>query len=496
MTVFEPHNNVARYDAVLIGAGIMSATLAALLNELDSNLRLLLIERLDEPGLESSAALNNAGTGHAANCELNYTPIESNGEISLSKALAINVAFERSLEFWASLAEKNKLSPNKFLHLVPHLSLVWGEKDVAFLKKRYEKLIKFEGFSKMQMSINQDEISEWIPLVMEGRQPNKLCACTKIDRGTDVNFGLLSKLYLEPLINSKSLDLKLSSEVLDINRDDSSGWRLSIKNQEHYSEISTKFVFIGAGGWALPLLQKSGIPEASEYGGFPVSGQWLVCSDSSLCSSHNAKVYGKAKSGSPPMSMPHLDSRWIDGNRSLLFGPFAGFSTKFLKKGSRWDLLNSVNRSNIRSMFQVGLRNFELVNYLIDQALQSQVERFNALKEFLPMANKKDWNLSIAGQRVQIIKRTSKGGKLQMGTEVVTSKDGSLAALLGASPGASTAVQIMLEVLQRCWPDQLATESWQKKLKELLPSYGNDLQFDGELLKTVRDRNNSILRLS
>jgi malate dehydrogenase (quinone) len=260
--------------------------------------------------------------------------------------------------------------------------------------------------------------------------------------------------------------------------------------------VQTPFVFLGAGGGALPLLQRSGIPEAASYAGFPVSGQWLVCCDPALTARHHAKVYGKAKLGAPPMSVPHLDSRWIAGRRSLLFGPYAGFSSKFLKQGSRLDLLNSVRLSNLGSMLEVGFRNFDLVTYLVSQLSQSEEDRVEALKEFLPKAQLHNWDLSVAGQRVQIIKRTAKGGRLQLGTEVVSAADGSLAALLGASPGASTAVTIMLEVLQRCWSERMASESWQKRLQELLPSYGQNPNADPALLIEMRQRSDALLNLA
>ncbi len=485
----------SRYDVVLVGAGIMSATLAILLHELDPGLRLLLVERLEEPGLESSSAVNNAGTGHAANCELNYTPMQSDGTLSIAKAIAINASFERTLEFWSSLTEEGKIDPEQFLHLVPHISFVWGEAHIDFLRKRFEKLREFQAFSEMKWSNDLSELNEWMPLVMSGRSSRQLCAATKVDRGTDIDFGALTNAYIDSLLATSSIEFRKGFAVIDLNRQGSSGWRLTLKDQHSSKDVYSKFVFLGAGGGALPLLQKSGIPEASLYGGFPVSGKWLVCSDEALTSRHYAKVYGKAKVGSPPMSVPHLDSRWIKGNRSLLFGPYAGFSSKFLKKGSRWDLLNSVSPSNIGSMFQVGINNFDLITYLFGQIRQTHVERFNALKEFLPKANSKDWKLSVAGQRVQIIKRTTKGGVLQMGTEVVTSADGSLAALLGASPGASTSVEIMLEVLRRCWSDRLATDQWQKRLSTLFPSYGKDLNADSDLFIKVRQRSDSILRL-
>ncbi len=483
-----------RYDVVLVGAGIMSSTLATLLHELDPDLRLLCIERLEAPALESTAAVNNAGTGHAANCELNYTPIQADGTVSTEKPIAINASFERSLEFWASLRERGRLDPRLFLHRVPHISFVWGEADVAYLHQRYEQFKALPAFAAMQWSSDYAELSAWIPLVMAGRDPQLPVAATKVERGTDIDFGALSRALLAPLQGSGALDVLFGTSVSDLNRC-AEGWEVRLRCPSSRRVVSTPFVFLGAGGGALPLLQRSGIPEAANYAGFPVSGQWLVCSDPVLSQHHFAKVYGRAKVGAPPMSVPHLDTRWIDGRRSLLFGPYAGFSSKFLKQGSILDLPRSVRATNVLPMLQVGVNNIPLVRYLINQLRQSDSDRIEALKAFLPAARDQDWTLSVAGQRVQIIKRTSKGGRLQLGTEVVAAADGSLAALLGASPGASTSVTIMLEVLQRCFSARLATEAWQQRLQALLPSYGQDLSLDAELLHRSRERSDALLEL-
>ncbi len=485
----------SRYDAVLVGAGIMSATLATLLNELDPNIRLLVIERLEEPGLESSAAINNAGTGHAANCELNYTPLNNQGSFEIKKALAINFAFEQSLELWASLVHQEKLIPNEFIKSLPHISFVWGEENCTYLKARYREMRKFPAFSSMEWSADFKELLDWMPLVMEGRSQSVSVAATRVHRGTDVNFGSLTKAYFKLLSKRGNFELALNTEVVDLFRGDHGKWIIDLVNNEGSKQVEGEFVFLGAGGGALPLLQKSGVPEAKGYGGFPVSGHWLVCSDQSLSKRHHAKVYGKAKIGAPPMSVPHLDSRWIDGKRSLLFGPYAGFSSKFLKNGSKLDLIRSVNHANFSSMLDVGKNNLDLVGYLVAQLTQSNEDRLKALVEFFPKAHGKDWHLSVAGQRVQIIKSTKHGGVLQMGTEVVASADGSLAALLGASPGASTAVHIMLELLKRCWSERFNTFEWQDRLKKLLPSFGHDPMQQSESLVNIRRRNNVLLNL-
>ena len=490
-----------RYDAVLVGAGMMSATLASLLHALDPEMRLLLVERLEAPALESSAAVNNAGTGHAANCELNYTPQQADGTVSTAKALAINAAFECSLEFWASLTDQGVLDPGSFLHQVPHLSFVWGQEDVAFLQQRHHQLSALPAFAAMQWSTDAGQIGDWMPLVMGGRRPDQQIAATRIERGLDLDFGALTRALLLPLQTAGVLQVIYGTSVQGLKRPLTESmsccdWQLELRGPSGRRMVQAPFVFLGAGGGALPLLQSSGIPEAADYAGFPVSGQWLVCGEPALVERHHAKVYGKAKVGAPPMSVPHLDTRWIDGKRSLLFGPYAGFSSKFLKTGSLLDLPRSVRPTNLLPMLQVGVHNLPLVKYLINQLRQSEADRMEALRAFLPEAEANHWRLSVAGQRVQIIKRTSDGGRLQMGTEVVSAADGSLAALLGASPGASTSVQIMVEVLERCFASKLATQAWQERLQQLLPSYGQDLNSDAGLLMRTRERSDALLGLS
>ena len=484
------------YDAILVGAGIMSSTLAVLLHELEPELRLLLVERLPSAGLESSCAKNNAGTGHAANCELNYTPSQEDGSISTSKAFQINKSFEQSLEFWASLTEKGKLIPKTFLNKLPHISLVFGDKDISLLKKRFSELSSHAAFAQMEFTEDHGELKNWIPLIMEGRKQSEKIAATRIQRGTDIDFGNLTRSYINQIEEANSIEINYSTNVENLQQDNEGDWYLSLEGGVKNNRIvRSKFVFLGAGGGALTLLQKSRIPEGLSYAGFPVSGKWLICEEEKSTKTHNAKVYGNAAVGAPPMSVPHLDTRWIDGKRSLLFGPFAGFSSNFLKYGSKLDLFRSIKATNLFSMLQAGFGNIDLGKYLLNQLTQTNEDRIETLKRFLPMVSPNDWKLSIAGQRVQIIKQTSKGGVLKMGTEVVTSSDGSLAALLGASPGASTAVTIMLEVLNRCWSEKMKSSKWKNKMLELFPSLGSDINSNQEALLAIRKRNDFLLKL-
>ncbi|MDY7224476.1 malate:quinone oxidoreductase [Halalkalibacterium halodurans] len=485
-------------DVILIGAGIMSATLGSLLKELKPEWEIKVFEKLANAGEESSNEWNNAGTGHAALCELNYTAEKSDGTIDISKAVKINEQFQISRQFWAYLVSQNLISnPQDFIMPIPHMSLVQGEDNVAYLKKRFKALSNIPLFEGMEFSNDPEKLKEWIPLVMEGRTSNEPIAATKIDSGTDVNFGALTRMLFEHL-KEQNVEIHYKHSVKDIKRTSDGSW--SVKVQEIESGTieyhTANFVFIGGGGGSLPLLQKTGIPESKNIGGFPVSGLFMVCNNPEVVEQHHAKVYGKAKVGAPPMSVPHLDTRYIDNKKSLLFGPFAGFSPKFLKTGSNFDLIGSVKPYNVFTMLAAGAKEMSLTKYLIQQVMLSKEKRMAELREFMPNAKSEDWDIVVAGQRVQVIKDTEAGGKgaLQFGTEVVSSADGSIAALLGASPGASTAVHVMLEVLEKCFPHHML--EWQPKIKEMIPSYGVSLAENRELFQEIHQSTAEALGLS
>ena len=486
------HEPTSHPDVVLIGAGIMSATLGVLLKELHPSLKIELYERLDIVAGESSDAWNNAGTGHSAFCELNYTPQHEDGSIDISKAVKIAEAFEVSKQFWAYLVEKGYVEePKTFINPIPHMSIVWDD-NVDYLRKRFEMLESLPLFREMIYSEDKTQLQEWIPLIMDGRDPDQAVAVTRMEMGTDMNFGELTRALLRHFATLPDVKIHLGHEVDFIERRKvDQHWELEVVDihTKQKRTIETKFLFIGAGGGSLPLLEKTEIPEANGYGGFPVSGQWLVCQNEEVIQQHAAKVYGKAEGGAPPMSVPHLDTRIIDGKKALLFGPYAGFSTKFLKHGSLTDLPESLQVNNIGPMVAAGLHNIPLTKYLIDQVLQSPQDRLEALRKFVPTAVLEDWKLEEAGQRVQIIKKDrDQGGKLEFGTEIVSSADGSVAALLGASPGASTAVSIMLDLLQKCFAQQLQTPEWQAKLKGMIPFYGTSLAQDPTPSGSIRGR--------
>ncbi|WP_343529905.1 malate dehydrogenase (quinone) [Yokenella regensburgei] len=487
-------------DVLLIGGGIMSATLGTWLQELEPDWSITMVEQMDGVAQESSNGWNNAGTGHAALMELNYTPQKADGTINIDKAIAINESFQISRQFWAHQVTRGALrQPKSFINTVPHMSFVWGNDNVNFLRARYRALQQCDLFRGMRYSEDHEQIKAWAPLVMEGRHPGQKVAATRTEVGTDVNYGEITRQLIKSLQRQENFSLQVGTVVQRFKRNTDNSWTVTVcdAKQRHVRRtIRAKFIFIGAGGAALKLLQKTGIPQAADYAGFPVGGQFLVTENPEVVNQHLAKVYGQASVGAPPMSVPHIDTRIIDGKRVLLFGPFATFSTKFLKNGSLWDLLASTNTSNILPMINVGLDNFDLIKYLISQVMQKEGDRYAALADYYPQAEKGDWRLWQAGQRVQIIKRSaSKGGELRLGTEVVCDDEGTVAALLGASPGASTAAPEMLKLLERVFKARVQTPSWQAKIKEITPTWGMKLKDNPALIEQALAYTSDVLEL-
>ncbi len=454
----------------------MSATLGAILKQVEPDWSIRLIEALPELALESSNPWNNAGTGHSALCELNYTKDLPDGTVDISSAVKINEQFQVSRQFWSYLVKKDLLpEPEQFINSVPHMSFVWGDDNVAFLKRRFDALKVHPLFAGMEFSEDPAVIHSWAPTLMSGRPRAQHFAATRMAAGTDVDFGSLTRDLAAYLANHGAV-LSTDEKVTGLSRGDDGVWTIRLRRTigKATSRLRSRFVFVGAGGGALGLLQRSGIPEARGYGGFPVSGQFLRTDNPKVVARHRAKVYGKASVGAPPMSVPHLDTRIIGGTASLMFGPYAGFSPKFLKSGSWLDLPLSIRPGNIIPMLAAFKDNLDLSWYLITQLLASKRTKFAALREFMPDARPSDWYLITAGQRVQVIKKDAKkGGILQFGTEVVTGADGTIAGLLGASPGASTAVPIMLELIERCFPDRV--KGWTPALRAMIPTYGKAL---------------------
>ena len=488
-------------DVILIGSGVMSANLAALLKRLDPRLTIQLYEVTDGLAQESSDGWNNAGTGHAGICELSYTPKhEADGAVNVSKAIEIFEQFEHSKQFWSyAVASGMAERPKEFINAVRHISFVHGEEQVDFLKARHAGMAAHHFFREMEYTTDRAKIASWAPLLLEGRG-NVPIAATKMDSGTDVNFGELSRKLLGWLGRQEGCGIATGHRVIGLKRS-GAGWNVRAKNRTT-GEIHvncTKFVFVGAGGGSLPLLQKAGIPEARGLGGFPIGGQWLVCENPEIVSSHQAKVYGQALDAAPTMAVPHLDTRILNGNKALLFGPFAAWTTKFLhKQGRVTDLPFSIRPNNLSTLINIGIHNLDLVRYLVQQGMQSMADRMKILHVFYPGAQAKDWKLIDAGIRVQAIKKTDgQAGIVHYGTEVITDASRTICALLGASPGASVSVNIVLDVIGKCFPQLLASPEGHARMKAMIPTYDEDIKLpeNAARFREVRQQAEEILQL-
>ena len=486
-------------DVILIGAGILSTTFGSFLKNIEPDWNIKLFERLEQPAIESSNEKNNAGTGHAALCELNYTVEQEDGSIDVERAKEINEQFEISKQFWSYLVKSKAIeNPQEFIRPLPHVSFVMGIRNVDFLKRRYDALKSLPMFEGLTYTEDHKVLAEWMPLMMKGRNSNEPLAASKIDEGTDVNFGELTRKLVKNIEKHENAQVHFRHEVVDFKQLSNSKWEVKVRNLET-GKVETHvadYIFIGAGGHAIPLLQKTKIPESRHLGGFPISGAFLVCNNPKVVSEHNAKVYGKEPPGTPPMTVPHLDRRYIQGKESLLFGPFAAIGPKFLKNGSNLDLFKSINTSNVVTMLSSGVKNLSLVKYSIQQVLQRKEDRMKELRRFVPDAKDEDWDIHIAGKRVQVIKDTEEHGRgfIQFGTEVVNSEDHTVIALLGESPGASTSVSVALEVIEKNFPQYM--DKWESKIKEIIPSYGESLIEDTALLKKTRKQTAEALELN
>lgn len=466
-------------DVVLIGGGIMSAHLGAMLKCLDPRLAIEVYEAAPDLAAESSAGWHNAGTGHAGLCELNYTPPPATpgAPVDVTKALEIFARFELSRQFWRhAVAHGLSPAPADWIRAVPHLSFVRGAESVAFLRARHAALVAHPFFRGMEFTADRAVLRRWAPLLVDGRADREPIAATKVDAGTDVNFGLLARRLLTWLGGQENCRVYTGHRVDRLRRHDSD-WELAVRHLDsgETRPVRTPFVFVGAGGGTLPLLQAARLPVARGLGAFPIAGQWLVCENPAVVARHFAKAYGPPPPDSGALGGPHLDVRHLDGRRALLFGPFATWTTKFLHRtGRAADLPASLRPDNLATLLRTGLRQHVLVRFLVREATQTMDARLRALRRFYPEADAADWRLVDAGIRVQALKAAD-AGRLYFGTEVVTAPDASLAALLGASPGASVAADIALQIIRRCFPDRLRSAAGHARMKAMLPTFDVDL---------------------
>lgn len=467
-------------DVLLIGSGIMSATLGAMLKNLKPGLKIQLFEAAEGFAHEASDGWHNAGTGHAGICELSYTPNRGDdGEVDVKKAIEIFHQFEHSKQFWGYAVREGIIEDAKtFINRVPHIAFVYGQPQVDFLKSRFKGMQAHHFFEAMTFTEDREVIKQWAPLLLDGRDPNEPIAATKMDVGSDVNFGSIARQFTTWLDKQDGCSAHTQHKVIDLD-ETPDGWKVTIKNTADNTTLvkHAKFVFIGAGGGSLPLLQKSGIDESKGFGGFPIGGQWLICEKPEIYQQHEAKVYGMSPGAAPTMAVPHLDTRVIDGKRALLFGPYASWTTKYLHETGKWtDLFKSIRLDNVASLIKVGLYNIPLVRYLIQQGTQSMTTRMGELKNFYPAADINDWKLIDAGIRVQAIKKEDgDAGIVHFGTEVVTNKKKTISALLGASPGASVSTNIILQIVKDCFADELATDDGHGRMKTMVPTFDEDL---------------------
>ncbi|MEY8017157.1 malate dehydrogenase (quinone) [Mycobacterium servetii] len=485
----------ARTDVALVGAGIMSATLGALLRRLEPDWSITLIERLDAVAGESSNPWNNAGTGHSALCELNYTPQRPDGSIDIGKAVHVNEQFQVTRQFWAYAVTKGIVPDRGFLNPIPHASFVRGAQRVDYLRRRRRALAGNPLFAGTELIEDPDEFARRLPLMAAGRDFSEPFALNWAPHGTDVDFGELSRQLVGFCVRHGTTAL-FGHEVRGLARQGDGSWTLLVGNRRtgQRRRLNAKFVFVGAGGDALPLLQRSGIREVRGFAGFPIGGRFLRAARPALTAAHRAKVYGVPAPGAPPLGALHLDLRLVNGRAWLVFGPYAGWSPKFLKHGHFSDLPRSVKPDNLLSMLGVGVTELALLNYLIGQLRLTAPGRVRMLREFVPGAKDSDWELTVAGQRVQVIRRDRRrGGALDFGTTLLSDADGTIAGLLGGSPGASTAVPIALDVLRRCFADRYQT--WLPTLKEMVPSLGVKLSDEPALFDEVWSWGSKALRL-
>ncbi|KZX75231.1 malate:quinone oxidoreductase [Oleiphilus sp. HI0009] len=478
-------------DVVIIGAGIMGVTFAHIAKTVDPKLNITILERLDQAAGSNSSVFNNAGTGHEANCELNYTPVDEE-VISVEKALDIHAQFNVAKQYWANLVKNGIIKdPESFIHPTKHCTLV-NEDSINLLHMRYKEMASHHFFDEMKLSEDFDEIQSWIPLTMEGRSRHQKMAATRVDHGTDVNFESITKQLAQHMENEQSADIQYNTHVKRVHKSPSGSWLIECEQNGVAKQVRADKLFVGAGGGAFPILKASHLPAGRRFSGFPVGGRFLAAEiDKEVAQSYGAKTYGKAAVGAPPMSVPHLDLRVADGKYYLLFGPFATFSPILEKGRGIVEFIRMVHLHDIPNLLNVAREHFPLVTYLFKETFKGESAMLKTLDEFAPgLSNKFNWKVVQAGQRVQIIK----DGDLQMGTEIVTSEDLSYGTLLGASPGASVSPEVMLRCVKTLFPKIVKKEAAQERLKTLFDETDVDVLIeDADKYREIRNSADKIL---
>lgn len=478
---------------VIVGAGIMGVTLATLARELNPSLEITVIERLSGPAMSNSGVFNNAGTGHEANCELNYTPVDEE-EIAVDKALQIHAQFNIAKQFWAYLVKQGIVKdPGTFIQSTKHCTLV-AEDSIDMLRLRYQEMSKHHFFENMVFSEDHEEIKSWIPYTMENRPASEKMAATKIEGGTDVNYQAVTE-EMARYLSRNNVSLDLNTHVKRAHKSPTGTWLVEAVKDGNPIQYKADKLFVGAGGGAFPLLKKSHLPCRSRYAGFPVGGRFLVAEiDEEAAKYYNAKTYGKAKVGAPPMSVPHLDLRAANGRHYLLFGPFATFMPVLEKGRGFVEYVRSMRLHDLPNLLNVALEHFPLVKYLVSETFKGQESMFQELEDFAPGIRQKfEWKVVQAGQRVQIIK----DGDLQMGTEIVVSEDQSYGTLLGASPGASVSPEVMLRCIEKMMPELLESDEAKQKLSEMFVTTDlKQLMNDPEVYRNAKTIANALLNIA
>lgn len=476
---------------IVIGAGIMGTTFAVLAKELAPELDVTILERLEGPGAGNSWVFNNAGTGHEANCELNYTPVDEE-VISVEKALKIHAQFNVAKQFWAYLVNKGAIQdPKTFINQTKHCTIV-SESAIEELRLRFKEMSAHHFFEHMQYSEDFDEIERWLPYLMEGRPRHEKMAATVIETGTDVNFGALTEQMANYAVNELGVKIEYGTHVKRVHRSPAGSWLVETERMGNAVQYKADVLFVGAGGGAFPLLKKSHLPFRARFSGFPVGGRFLQAAITrEQADQYRAKTYGKAKVGAPPMSVPHLDLRVANGQHYLLFGPFASFKPVLEKGRGFIDYLRSMRLHDLPGLLNVALEHFPLVKYLVSETFKGESSMLAELENFAPGISRKfDWKAVEAGQRVQIIK----DGDLQMGTEIIVSSDKTYGTLLGASPGASVSPEVMLRCLEQLLPAVVAGDEARQKLKDIFPEDSLDtLSHNPERYREIRDVVNQTL---